>query len=1103
MSTALASKVSYSATYASVSWQGRAVDDRVRFAVFLRDVVRPRVADADSGFEADLRGLATTDMSIDQVERLLRAVPDPEGWEVGEALAECALQSDSGRELHWPWNTVRDRRTPRASLPGTDLVGFCRLDGSIWLAFGEVKTSSEATAPPNVMYGGDRGADVRRILAGVMFPAPAPAEGWGQRVERTIYEIWLRLLRKQGWEDLDGVQSAVARLRAEQREGEATFLAKAERNKDVRPAWDLMSQYHLAKAAEILGTYLAQGPVDGHYDVREQLEAQFDRAISTAAKGRLMERETLARLLGRTARTLADNSIWMVTRAVNSRVTKFVESVMARKRKQPIFEMLPPQRRTLREQGLLGSGHRSVVVSLPTSSGKTFIAEFRILQALNQFDHERGWVAYLAPTRALVNQLALRLRCDFVPLGIVVEKVSPALEIDGLEADMLTDQDAKRQFRVLVTTPEKLDLMLRSEWETKIGRPLTLVVVDEAHGLASQARGLKLELLLATINRECRYAQFLLLTPFVRNAAEIARWLSPDSNRNIELGVDWSPNDRIIAIAKPVRGTRRGDFGIRLVTRHTSRNTLSIPEELELADRRPLGLAWSDVSGSPGKLAAATAHLLQRRGTVIVLVDKPRNSWGIANAFKVEENRGIVSSGDLAQIQRFLEDEMGTDFPLTTLLEYGIGVHHAGLSEDTRTLVEWMTQQGLLRALVATTTIAQGVNFPVSGVVFASHQYPYGQDMPPEDFWNIAGRTGRVDQGDLGIVALAGHDEAKARQLETFIARSVGSLNSTLVDLVQQVAASGDLLRLESLAWQPGWSSFLQYLAHTYRQIGSHERFAAQVEQVLRGTLGFQALRKSHKGWADSLVQGVYNYAERIKGQPLKLVDATGFSWESVSNTLVRLNQAGVTSAVWSPDLFTSQRANLQQMMGILLRVPELREPLREVTGGTQPDGDTLARIICDWVQGRPLPEMATKYFRTAGRAGGDGSDPVDAMTRCCRSIFGRLTQTASWGLAALQSLTVGDTLESMSEDDQRTLRNLPARVYYGVNSDEAVALRLLGVPRTAATPLATALGVTASESLHVIRNRLRASTVDTWRRALGERGASYHRVWTIMEGKG
>lgn len=950
---------------------------------------------------------------------------------------------------------------------------------------------------------GDRGADVRRILGDLSLAAPAAAESWGDRVIQTTNEVWLRLLRKRGWEDLDGVQNAVARLRVDQREGELTFLAEAEQKKDARPAWELMSLYHLARAAELLGTFLSQGSVDGRYDVREQLEGQFDRAIGTSAKGGLMELEILSRLLARTARALVDNSIWTVTRAVNSRVTKFVGSLIARERKQPIFEMLPPQRRTLREQGLLGSGHRSVVVSLPTSSGKTFIAEFRILQALNQFDHERGWVAYVAPTRALVNQLALRLRRDFAPLGTIVEKVSPALEIDGLEADLLTNQDEKQYFRILVTTPEKLDLMIRGDWETKIGRPLTLVVVDEAHGLASQKRGLKLELLLATLNRQCRYVQFLLLTPFIRNAAEIAQWLSPDSNKNIDLGVDWSPNDRVIAIAQPVKGKQRGDFTIRLNTQHTTRNTLSVPEVIGLQDRRPLGFTWSAVSSSPGKLAAATAQVLQRRGTVIVLVDKPRNSWGVANAFKVPENRNPVSNGDLAHIQRFLEDEMGKDFPLATLLEYGIGVHHAGLSEDTRTLVEWLTEQGMLKILVATTTIAQGVNFPVSGVVFASHQYPYGQDMPPEDFWNIAGRAGRVDQGDLGVVVLAGHDEAKSKQLETFIARSVGSLNSTLVDLVLQVAESGKLLHLESLAWQPGWSSFLQYLAHTYRQIGSHERFAAEVEQVLRGTLGFQALRKSHKSWADSLVQGVYNYAQRIEGKPLKLVDATGFSWESVSLTLVRLGQAGVTSHVWSPELFTSRRAELQQMMGILLQVPELREPLEQVTGGTRPDGDTLSRIICDWVQGRSLKEMATEYFEKEGTGDDKGTDSVDAMTRCCQNVFSRLTQTASWGLAALQSLTLGDALESMSVDEQRTLRNLPACVYYGVNSNEAVALRLLGVPRTAAAPLAKALGVSSTESLNTLRRRLRAANIDTWKAALGDRGQSYHRVWSIMEGEG
>ena len=944
---------------------------------------------------------------------------------------------------------------------------------------------------------GDRGADVRRILADVQFPTLESAENWGLQVERTIQHVWLRLLRKQGWDDLDGVQRAVARLRAQQRDGEVAFLAEAERNRDARPAWELMSQYHLAKAAEILGAYLTQGSVDGRFDVRQQIEAQFDRAIATAAKGQLMEREMCARLLARTAYTLIDNSIWTVTRAVNSRVTKFVQSVVSRERRQPLFEMLPPQRRMLREQGLLGSGHRAVVVSLPTSSGKTFIAEFRILQALNQFDHECGWVAYLAPTRALVNQLAVRLRRDFTPLDVVVEKVSPALEIDGIEADLLADKHQSRQFRILVTTPEKLDLMLRSDWEAKIGRPLTLVVVDEAHNLAA-SRGLKLELLLATINRECRSAQFLLLTPFIPNAAEIAQWLSPDSHQAVELGADWSPNDRVIAIAEPVKGAKRGDFAIQLVTQHTTRDTLSLPDEMKFQEHRLLDLCWSDVSGSPGKLAAATAQVLRQRGTVIVLVDKPNNSWGVAQTLKVEENRLNTPSKDLDHIKLFLEEEMGKDFPLAEFLDYGIGVHHSGLSEDARVLIEWLTEQGMIKVLVATTTIAQGVNFPVAGVVFASHQYPYGQDMPSEDFWNIAGRAGRVDQNDLGIITLAGNNKTKSAKLKQFISQSVGKLNSTLIQLVLELEDAGALLSLESLSWKPGWSSFLQYLAHTYRQIGNHERFAAEVEQVLRGTLGFQELRKSHEEYAQNLVDGVYNYAERIKGKPLKLVDATGFSWESVSNTLSRLRNEDITSEMWSPELFSSRRADLQRMMGVLLEVPELRTQLKEVTGGRWTGGDGLARIISDWVQGRPLPEIAREHFKKQGK----DSDSVKMMTECCRDIFGRITQTASWGLAALQSLTFkDDQFELMPESEQRTFRNLPARVYYGVNSDEAVALRMLGVPRTAAAPLATTLDVAPSESLNVTRKKLRTSTADTWRRALGKRGESYRRVWSIIEG--
>ncbi len=154
MSGALSSNVVYNGGAGSAEWQGRQVVDAEGFRTYLGADVRERVRDAEEGFEPELRALATTEMATEFLAEFLDAVPPTEDWEVGEAIAECVLAADGDREICWPWNSVRDRRTPRASLPGADLVGFCRQRGDVLLLFGEVKTSSEANAPPNVMYGG-------------------------------------------------------------------------------------------------------------------------------------------------------------------------------------------------------------------------------------------------------------------------------------------------------------------------------------------------------------------------------------------------------------------------------------------------------------------------------------------------------------------------------------------------------------------------------------------------------------------------------------------------------------------------------------------------------------------------------------------------------------------------------------------------------------------------------------------------------------------------------------------------------------------------------------------------------------------------------------
>ena len=796
----------------------------------------------------------------------------------------------------------------------------------------------------------------------------------------------------------------------------------------------------------------------------------------------------LVSLLDLATRSLVERSIWRIVRGAGTRATAFVERLVSRDNDKPFLDLLPPQHKALVDEGLMGTGRRSVVISLPTSAGKTLVAEFRILQALDSYETQRGWVAYTAPTRALVNQMTARLRRDFAPLDIRVERFSPALEVDSVEAEILDATDDP--FRVVVTTPEKLDLLLRGGWVSDLGRPLSLVIVDEAHNLGAGGRGLKLELLLATINREERDASFLLMTPFIPNAAKIAAWLDPANNQAVELGLEWLPNDRVVGLAKLEKAAQWGDARVVAETLLTSAPSLYTEQAVELAAGRPLGLSYSKLN-APTVLATAAAQALSQRGSTVTLVGQARYSWTVAK--RLADSVGDEIQDELVEsVGDLLADEYGRNYPLTRFLRKGVAVHHAGLSDDIRLMVEALAERGTLRHIVATTTLAQGINFPISNVVLGSYQYPYGVKMPSEDFWNIAGRAGRVNHGQPGVILLAAHNSEREAALKKYLQLSAVELNSTLIAMVETALERFGHLNLARLSFMGEWSSFVQFITHTYRIVGA-TAFSVRVEQVLRGTLGFRELRASRPSWADALVQSVRTYTSQLSGKPISLVDSTGFSWESVNATLGRMAKYGIGDQILGDELFAKPSEALSNAIGVLLEVPELREQLVERLDSAERQGDFLSRVVKDWVGGMRLGDLADSYFGTA--SDGNRRDHTDALTHCCQRLFGSILPTVSWGLSALQALAMAGRPD---EEIAQHSRDVPSYVYYGVDTREAVAFRLFGVPRAAALGLARTFG--EGRGTEELREFLTNSSPDDWTQALGKVGQSYYDAWRLVE---
>lgn len=146
--------INYEGQHEEVTWQGISFRDGEQFHGFLTNEVAKRLGDEDLQVELSdhLRGLASTGFEMDNLANILNEdIPEERDWAIGEAVAEVWLSNKYG--VLWPWNMERDKRTPLASLPGADLVGFIEEGGQYYLALGEVKSSSQDKAPPDLLYG--------------------------------------------------------------------------------------------------------------------------------------------------------------------------------------------------------------------------------------------------------------------------------------------------------------------------------------------------------------------------------------------------------------------------------------------------------------------------------------------------------------------------------------------------------------------------------------------------------------------------------------------------------------------------------------------------------------------------------------------------------------------------------------------------------------------------------------------------------------------------------------------------------------------------------------------------------------------------------------
>ncbi len=391
-----------------------------------------------------------------------------------------------------------------------------------------------------------------------------------------------------------------------------------------------------------------------------------------------------------------------------------------------IKELYPPQEEAL---PAVFEG-KNVVMSVPTASGKSLVAYLAIINRLRSFG---GKALYVVPLIALAKEKFEELRL-FEQAGFRV----------GISTGDLDDTNPRlARYDIIVCTSEKADSLLRHgvKWVEEV----YVLVVDEIHLIHDPTRGPTLEVLIARFQALNPETQIIALSATIQNAMELSIWLD----------------------AKLIQSTWRP---VPL------REGVCYQNEIIFDD----GSSRIIPMNHPDSLCSLVEDAVSHGGQLLVFVNTRRSTASVARKLtsiispllKDDEKEHIKMI--TGQMKQHHAEHTSIDSELLACLNHAVSFHHAGLSSYHRKIVEQAFKKGIIKCIVATPTLAAGVNIPAQRVIIRD-LWRYSPDLgmkpiPILEYKQQAGRAGRPRYDSFGEAIAIAKKESQINQiLSTYI----------------------------------------------------------------------------------------------------------------------------------------------------------------------------------------------------------------------------------------------------------------------------------------------------------------------------------------------
>ncbi len=388
-----------------------------------------------------------------------------------------------------------------------------------------------------------------------------------------------------------------------------------------------------------------------------------------------------------------------------------------------IKELYPPQTDAL---PFVLDG-KNVVLSIPTASGKSLVAYIAIV---NKLLAEGGKALYIVPLKALAREKFEELKL-FESLGLKV----------GISTGDLDDSDPRlARFDIIVCTSEKADSLLRHKisWLDKI----KVLVIDEIHLIHDPGRGPTLEVIISHFKSLNPKTQIIALSATIKNATELSIWLDAKLVQS-----DWRPV--------------------------TLREGVCLKTEIKFDDGKIV-----EVEGENKKpVERLVEDSIRNGGQVLVFVNTRRSTVSVANNLGVIVKELLTQDNEkeidvlLSEVKKQLPETTSVDKKLFNSLKNGVAFHNAGLSSIQRRTVESGFKSRIIKCIVATPTLAAGVNIPAQRVIIRDlwrYDPNFGMHpIPILEYKQQAGRAGRPRYDKFGEAITVAKNERQMEEIFT------------------------------------------------------------------------------------------------------------------------------------------------------------------------------------------------------------------------------------------------------------------------------------------------------------------------------------------------